>query len=63
MIDNIDAQLEQGLEIEPAIIDAANQIVIPTFVSALRICIVGRHREDDCFINRLLASFRYHLDL
>ncbi len=40
MIENIDAHLEQGLELEPAIIDAANQIVIPTFVSTLCICIV-----------------------
>src|SRR6266404_410250 len=40
MIENIDAHLEQGLELEPAIIEAANQIVIPTFVSTLCICIV-----------------------
>src|ERR1700691_708581 len=40
MIENIDAHLAKGLELEPAIIDAANQIVIPTFVSTLCICIV-----------------------
>jgi multidrug efflux pump subunit AcrB len=40
MIENIDAHLEQGLELKPAIIEAANQIVIPTFVSSLCICIV-----------------------
>src|ERR1700754_464840 len=40
MIENIDAHLESGLELEPAIIEAANQIVVPTFVSTLCICIV-----------------------
>jgi|HubBroStandDraft_5_1064220.scaffolds.fasta_scaffold01165_7 multidrug efflux pump subunit AcrB len=40
MIENIDAHLESGLELQPAIIAAANQIVIPTFVSTLCICIV-----------------------
>jgi multidrug efflux pump subunit AcrB len=40
MIENIDAHLEAGLELEAAIIDAANQIVVPTFVSTLCICIV-----------------------
>ena len=40
MIENIDAHLETGLELQPAIIAAANQIVIPTFVSTLCICIV-----------------------
>ncbi|NVN11961.1 efflux RND transporter permease subunit, partial [Nguyenibacter vanlangensis] len=40
MIENIDAHLEMGKELETAIIDAANQIVIPTFVSTLCICIV-----------------------
>jgi multidrug efflux pump subunit AcrB len=40
MIENIDAHLEKGLELEPAIIEAANQIVVPTFVSTLCICIV-----------------------
>jgi multidrug efflux pump subunit AcrB len=40
MIENIDAHLEGGRELEAAIIDAANQIVVPTFVSTLCICIV-----------------------
>ena len=40
MIENIDSHLEQGAELEPGIIDAANQIVIPTFVATLCICIV-----------------------
>jgi len=40
MIENIDAHLEMGKELETAIIDAANQIVIPTFVSTTCICIV-----------------------
>jgi multidrug efflux pump subunit AcrB len=40
MIENIDAHLATGLELEPAIIEAANQIVVPTFVSTLCICIV-----------------------
>jgi multidrug efflux pump subunit AcrB len=40
MIENIDAHLESGLELQPAIIEAANQIVVPTFVSTLCICIV-----------------------
>jgi multidrug efflux pump subunit AcrB len=40
MIENIDAHLEGGLDLETAIIDAANQIVVPTFVSTLCICIV-----------------------
>ncbi|MEA3105411.1 MAG: hypothetical protein QOI88_16 [Gammaproteobacteria bacterium] len=40
MIENIDAHLALGKELEPAIIEAANQIVIPTFVSTLCICIV-----------------------
>jgi multidrug efflux pump subunit AcrB len=40
MIENIDAHLKAGLELEPAIIDATNQIVVPTFVSTLCICIV-----------------------
>src|SRR5580700_10327925 len=40
MIENIDAHLKKGLELQPAIIQAANQIVIPTFVSTLCICIV-----------------------
>jgi multidrug efflux pump subunit AcrB len=40
MIENIDAHLATGLELNAAIIEAANQIVIPTFVSTLCICIV-----------------------
>ncbi|ACB93780.1 efflux RND transporter permease subunit [Beijerinckia indica] len=40
MIENIDTHLEMGKDIETAIIDAANQIVIPTFVATLCICIV-----------------------
>ncbi len=40
MIENIDVHLATGMELEPAIIAAANQIVIPTFVSTLCICIV-----------------------
>ena len=46
MIENIDAHLEQTdgegkhKDLEVAIIDAANQIVVPTFVSTLCICIV-----------------------
>ncbi|MCX5620163.1 efflux RND transporter permease subunit [Bombella pollinis] len=40
MIENIDAHLHMGKELEQAIIDAANQIVIPTFVSTTCICIV-----------------------
>jgi multidrug efflux pump subunit AcrB len=40
MIENIDAHLATGLELQRAIIEAANQIVVPTFVSTLCICIV-----------------------
>ncbi|MGI4745798.1 MAG: efflux RND transporter permease subunit [Janthinobacterium lividum] len=46
MIENIDSHLEHGdadgnaKGLELAIIDAANQIVVPTFVSTLCICIV-----------------------
>ncbi|MFT8462829.1 efflux RND transporter permease subunit [Acetobacter persici] len=40
MIENIDTHLEEGKELETAIIDAANQIVVPTLVSTLCICIV-----------------------
>ncbi len=40
MIENIDTHLEMGKDLEVAIIDAANQIVIPTFVSTTCICIV-----------------------
>ncbi|CAB3754743.1 efflux RND transporter permease subunit [Paraburkholderia solisilvae] len=40
MIENIDAHLETGAELEHGIITAANQIVVPTFVATLCICIV-----------------------
>jgi multidrug efflux pump subunit AcrB len=40
MIENIDAHLEHGAELEAGIITAANQIVVPTFVATLCICIV-----------------------
>ncbi len=40
MIENIDSHLEEGAELEPGIIEAANQIVVPTFVATLCICIV-----------------------
>ncbi|NHN88576.1 efflux RND transporter permease subunit [Acetobacter conturbans] len=40
MIENIDAHLAMDKDLETAIIDAANQIVVATFVSTLCICIV-----------------------
>lgn len=40
MIENIDTHIEMGKPLETAIIDAANQIVIPTFVSTACIIIV-----------------------
>ena len=40
MIENIASHLETGQALEDAIVDAANQIVVPTFVSTLCICIV-----------------------
>jgi multidrug efflux pump subunit AcrB len=40
MIENIDRHLEMGKPLETAIIDAANQIVIPTLVATLAIAIV-----------------------
>ncbi|WNC93537.1 efflux RND transporter permease subunit [Paraburkholderia sp. FT54] len=40
MIENIDSHLEGGAELEPGIIAAANQIVVPTLVATLCICIV-----------------------
>jgi multidrug efflux pump subunit AcrB len=40
MIENIDTHLEDGTPLETAIIDAANQIIVPTFVATLCICIV-----------------------
>jgi multidrug efflux pump subunit AcrB len=39
-IENINYHLEQGKEIEPAILDGAQQIVIPAFVTLLCLCIV-----------------------
>jgi multidrug efflux pump subunit AcrB len=39
-IENINWNLEQGKEVEPAILDGAQQITIPTFVSTICICIV-----------------------
>ena len=39
-IENINWHLEQGKEVETAILDGAEQIVIPAFVSLLCICIV-----------------------
>ncbi|WP_316204734.1 efflux RND transporter permease subunit [Bradyrhizobium sp. SZCCHNS3004] len=39
-IENINWHLEQGKDVEPAILDGANQIVTPAFVSLLCICIV-----------------------
>ena len=40
MIENIDTHLAMGKPIEAAIIDAANQIMLPTFVATLAITIV-----------------------
>src|ERR1700728_4500663 len=40
MIENIAAHFEQGLELRQAIMEAAQQIMIPTFVSTMCICIV-----------------------
>ncbi|MEO6843406.1 MAG: efflux RND transporter permease subunit [Bradyrhizobium sp.] len=39
-IENINYHLEQGKEVEQSILDGANQIVTPAFVSLLCICIV-----------------------
>ncbi len=39
-IENINYHLEHGKDVEPAIMDGANQIVVPAFVSLLCICIV-----------------------
>ena len=39
-IENINYHLEQGKDIERAVIDGARQIVVPAFVSLLAICIV-----------------------
>ncbi|WP_296650824.1 efflux RND transporter permease subunit [Paraburkholderia sp.] len=40
MIENIDTHLEAGAQLEGGIIAAANQMVVPTFVATLCICIV-----------------------
>jgi multidrug efflux pump subunit AcrB len=40
MIENIDTHIETGAPLEKAIIDAANQILLPTFVATLAITIV-----------------------
>jgi len=40
MIENIDTHIETGAPLEQAIIDAANQILLPTFVATLAITIV-----------------------
>ncbi len=40
MIENIDTHLATGRSVEEAIIDAANQIILPTFVATLAITIV-----------------------
>lgn len=40
MIENINTHLEMDKNLYDAIVDAANQIVVPTFVSTLCICIV-----------------------
>ncbi len=40
MIENIDRHLDMGKPLEQAIVDAANQIVVPTFVATLCIAIV-----------------------
>ena len=39
-IENINYHLEQGKSIEPAILDGAQQIVVPAFVTLLCLCIV-----------------------
>jgi multidrug efflux pump subunit AcrB len=39
-IENINWHLEQGKDVRPAILDGAQQIVVPAFVSLLCICIV-----------------------
>ena len=39
-IENINRNFDQGKEIEPAILDGAQQIAVPAFVSTLCICIV-----------------------
>jgi multidrug efflux pump subunit AcrB len=39
-IENINSHLENGKDLEPAILDGAQQIAVPAFVSTLCICIV-----------------------
>ena len=39
-IENMNSHLEQGKALEPAILDGADQIAVPAFVSTLCICIV-----------------------
>jgi multidrug efflux pump subunit AcrB len=39
-IENINSQLEQGKDLEPSILEGAEQIAIPAFVSTICICIV-----------------------
>ena len=39
-IENMNYHLEQGKDVEPAILDGANQIATPAFVSMLCVCIV-----------------------
>jgi CzcA family heavy metal efflux pump len=39
-IENVNYHLEQGKQIEPAILDGAQQIVVPAFVTLLCLCIV-----------------------
>jgi CzcA family heavy metal efflux pump len=39
-IENVNYHLEQGKKIEPAILDGAQQIVVPAFVTLLCLCIV-----------------------
>src|SRR6476469_2571187 len=39
-IENVNSHLEQGAELEAAILDGSQQIVVPAFVSTLAICIV-----------------------
>ncbi len=40
MIENIETHLEHGSDVKTAIVDAANQIIVPAFVATLCICIV-----------------------
>ncbi|MCP6768753.1 efflux RND transporter permease subunit, partial [Klebsiella pneumoniae] len=39
-IENINRNIEEGKEVEKAILDGAAQIAVPAFVSTLSICIV-----------------------